>query len=80
MGRKNRVRITKEQNVKDESSGEESEDDPSVYENAVRMRQFDILWNVRMHMIEYCDEMSIPLCDYLDQNTMIDFIEFLSET
>ena len=80
MGRKNRNRIKKERNVKDESSGEESEDDSSVYENAERMRQFDILWNVRLRMIEYCDEMSLPLCDYLDQNTMIDFIEFLSET
>jgi len=76
MGRKNNNRIKKERNVKDESSGEEREEDPSVYDNTERMKQFDILWNVRLRMIEYCDEMSLPLCEYLDQNTMIDFIEF----
>ena len=80
MGRKNRNIIKKEKNVKDESSDDESDVDPSVYEKAELMRQFDILWNVRLRMIEYCDEMSLPLCDYLDQNTMIDFIDFLAET
>lgn len=80
MGRKNRNRIKKELQVEDECSDEYDEDDKKVQnEYSEFSRQHDIIWETRMKMIEYCDKTAIPLCDYLDQDTMIEFIEFLQE-
>jgi len=78
MGRKNRNRIKKEH---DESSddGEDLYENENENENAEFIRQHNIIWDTRIKMIEYCNETAIPLCDYLDQDTMMGFIEFLQE-
>ena len=79
MGRKNRNRIKKERQVKDESSDNDDDNDYQEKENTEFIRQHDIIWQTRIKMIEYCDETAIPLCEYLDQDTMMGFIEFLQE-
>ena len=38
----------------------------------------DILTNVRLEMITYCDDMSLPLCDYLTHDAIHEFIDFLT--
>lgn len=81
MGRKNRNRIKKERQVKDESSDndDDNENDYQEKENTEFIRQHDIIWQTRIKMIDYCNETAIPLCEYLDQDTMMGFIEFLQE-
>lgn len=37
----------------------------------------DVLFNVRLEMIKYCDDMYLPLCDYLTHDNMTYFIDFL---
>lgn len=77
MGRKNRNKIKKERQDKEESSDDGVENHFQDNENNEFIRQYDIIWKTRIKMIEYCNETAIPLCDYLDQDTMMSFIEFI---
>ena len=79
MGRKNRNRIS-EKNISSKNSGSEDEYDDEKVEEEYRISelcQFDIIWKVRLRMIEYCDEMALPLCDYLDNQKMENFIDYV---
>ena len=87
MGRKARNKISKrdnEENTKekeleqqqDEIYKEEQED--IIAENKQK-DYYDILWGTRMKMIQYCDNQSLPICDYLTQNNIQDFIDFLQK-
>ena len=35
----------------------------------------NVIWDTRLDIIQYCDENFIPLCDYLDHETFVDFIQ-----
>lgn len=75
MGRKKR--ITKE--IK-ECTHSDSDDSNIIVTKEDTDKNLDVIWNTRLEMINYCDEMSIPLCDYLNQDIMENFVKFLSES
>lgn len=80
MGRKKR--ITKE--IKECTHSDSDSDDSNIIvtkeDNTDTDKNLDVIWNTRLEMINYCDEMSIPLCDYLNQDIMENFVKFLSES
>jgi hypothetical protein len=76
MGRKNR-----DKESKDTRESKEVEDDDDVLEEdeSTRLQKIDenqlnIMWETRKAMIQYCDDMCIPLCDYLTVNMFDDFM------
>jgi len=75
MGRKKRI----EKNI-NECTHSDSDDSNIIVKEDNTDKDFDVIWNTRLKMINYCDEMSIPLCDYLKQDIMEDFVKFLSES
>ena len=78
MGRKNRNKILEKKNVSKSSDEDEYDEDNNEQEYITQeLHQLDIICKVRNQMIEYCNEMSLPLCDYLDHKTMENFIYYL---
>jgi len=75
MGRKKH--ITKETN---ECIYSDSDDSNIIVKKDNTDKNFDVIWNTRLKMINYCDKMSIPLCDYLSHDIMEDFVKLLSES
>ena len=65
----------------DLSEGEEDEIDQEEYKNQqdieTDIHDMEILNKVRLNMIQYCDYIALPLCDYLTHDAMHGFIEFL---
>tara|TARA_Y100000389_G_C17406434_1_gene488340 strand:- start:260 stop:535 length:276 start_codon:yes stop_codon:yes gene_type:complete len=78
MGRKKR--ITKEIKECTHSDSDDSNIIVTKEDNTDTDKNLDVIWNTRLEMINYCDEMSIPLCDYLNQDIMENFVKFLSES
>ena len=76
MGRKNRIRKNKECTYSDSDDNNIIAD---TKENNT-YKDFDIIWSTRLEMIDYCDKMSIPLGDYLNQDIMEKFVKFLKES
>lgn len=77
MGRKNRIQTETKEHL---SSDSEDEDNTENIEKQNNIKELDVIWNARLKMIEYCDEMAIPLCDYLSQDVMDNFVKFLNES
>ena len=79
MGRKNNDKISKT-NLDEEDDDDEDDDDEDDY-NSINYedKRFDIIWETRLEMMKYVDDMGLPICDYLDQQIIEDFIEYLSE-
>jgi hypothetical protein len=77
MGRKNRV-IKKPK----QCTSSDSEDNITNIDTKDNTSDKDlhITWDTRIKMIEYCDEMLIPLCDYLSQDIMENFVKYLNES
>lgn len=78
MGRKKR--ITKEIKECTHSDSNDSNIIVTKEDNTDTDKNLDVIWNTRLEMINYCDEMSIPLCDYLNQDIMENFVKFLSKS
>ena len=79
MGRKNKSMIKKEKyNVKDDDDEDDIEDDDQDFLKE-QEHFFNVLQKVRLDMIEYCNENCLPLCDYLTQDVIEYFVEFLTE-
>ena len=76
MGRKKR--ITKE--IKECTHSDSDDSNIIVTKEDNTDKNLDVIWNTRLEMTNYCDEMSIPLCDYLNQDIMENFVKFLSES
>ena len=76
MGRNKR--ITKE--IEDCTHSDSDDSNIIVTKEDNTYKNLDVIWNTRLEMINYCDEMSIPLCDYLNQDIMENFVKFLSES
>ena len=72
MERKNSV----EKETKEYSDSED--DNKSLDTEQDIIKDFDKICNARLRMIEYCDEMAVPLCDYLSQDIIEDFVKFLN--
>ena len=83
MGRKNRNRVSK---YKSETKEVEVEvDDTEEEDESIRLQkfhehQFNIMWETRRAMIQYCDDMCIPLCDYLTIDMFEDFMDHLASS
>lgn len=83
MGRKNRDRVSK---YKSETKEVEVEvDDTEEEDESIRLQkfhehQFNIMWETRRAMIQYCDDMCIPLCDYLTIDIFEDFMDHLASS
>ena len=80
MGRKNRVNKKPKQ-----CTSSDSEDNITNITNIdtkdnTSDKDLDITWDTRIKMIEYCDQMTIPLCDYLSQDIMEKFVNFLNKS
>jgi hypothetical protein len=87
MGRKNRNNIKRNIDTEKELLKKEDkeimelahkEDIHEIQQKHID-KQFDIIWNIRREMLDYCDNNSIPLCDYLTPNIVEQFVEYISE-
>jgi hypothetical protein len=78
MGRKNQNNRKSKYDIEQKEDSDEEIEDPSFYEQMTEERQFNIIWNARIAMIKYVDDMSLPLCDYLDQKIINDFVDYLA--
>ena len=83
MGRKNSNRVSKYQSdTKEEEvdDTEEEEEDESIRLQKFHEHQFNIMWETHRAMIQYCDDMCIPLCDYLTIDMFEDFMDHLASS
>jgi hypothetical protein len=87
MGRKTCNKIIKDKNHENEKKKKE-EDEEYLYlteqNNKIRKEEkeydnFNILWNTHKEMLSYCDDMSIPLCDYMSIDIFEEFIKYLEQ-
>ena len=64
------------------SDAEEDDIDQEEYKNQqdinIDTHAIEIINNIRLEMIQYCDDMALPLCDYLTHDAMNNFIEFFT--
>lgn len=77
MGRKNRVKKEIEECIHSDSDNNNIIIDTK--EDTVTDKHLDVIWSTRLKMINYCDEVALPLCDYLNQNVLEEFVKFLSQ-
>jgi hypothetical protein len=82
MGRKNRDKVSK---YKTETTKEVEENDIENEEekeldriNKINENNINSIWETRKKMVKYCDYMCLPLCDYLTNNILEDFIYHIS--
>lgn len=75
MGRKNSIK----KEIK-ECTYSDSDDNNIITDTKEEIdKHLDVIWSTRLKMINYCDQVAIPLCDYLNQNIIEEFVKFLSE-
>ena len=79
MARKNRNRIKKDIKIEEPDIEEDTENVTIELEQERQLREFDTIYEMRREMIEYCNNVAIPLCDYLTIDAMLYFIDFLRE-
>jgi hypothetical protein len=82
MGRNKDNKISKEINkVEDEVEEEnyDEEENEYVLQREYEQYETDIIWETRRKMTEYCNNLCIPLCDYLTIDVFEKFIEQISE-
>ena len=72
---KNRHSIVEELDVINNS---DSDDTLVEYPRDIYVDNIEIIDDIRLRMIEYCENMCIPLCDYLTYNAICNFIDFIS--
>jgi tRNA (Thr-GGU) A37 N-methylase len=76
MGRKTRNKIPKRSKVVEEKEAD-IEDTPEYIkhmEKCEEERQIYIMYKMRQMMLEYVELNCWPLCDYLDMETLVDFV------
>lgn len=87
MGRKNRNKIKKEN---DPSKNKQKQDEyaellfAAAEDKKMKLKQEEndrlyVIWDTRREMLDYCDKMAIPLCDYMTIDIFKDFVEYLVE-
>ena len=78
MVRKERDEIKEEKEEEDyEDIYIEEEKDTLSRQQVYEQNQLDIICDIRIAMIKYCDKLCIPLCDYLTIDIFEKFIENL---
>ena len=87
MGRKNRNRINKESDPNREKLKLEDEEDRILSSEEYKKnmsfqaeeKRLSVIWDTRRAMLDYCNQHTIPLCDYMTIEIFQDFIEYLEE-
>lgn len=87
MGRKDRNKIKREVDPEKELQNQQDEEllkiaheeDMSEIEQRTINNRFEIIWNMRRDMLEYCDTNALPLCDYLTSDIFEQFVEYMTE-
>lgn len=87
MGRKDHNKIKREIDPDKELQKQEEEEmiklaheeDIVEIKKSHADKRFDIIWNIRQEMLDYCDNNTIPLCDYLTPNIFEQFVEYIAE-
>ena len=84
MGRKNRKKIITETHYDKDIQKQELgiEDQYENIEEIIQEQKIlndDLVWDIRNNMLKYCDDNSLPLCDYLTLEIFNQFIEYLTE-
>ena len=81
MGRKNRDRVSKyKSETKEVEVDDTEEEDESIRLQKFHEHQFNVMWETRRAMIQYCDDMCIPLCDYLTIDMFEDFMDYIASS
>lgn len=80
MGLKNHNRVSKYKNYTKEVEEVEEEDDEETRLQKFHEHQFNVMLETRRVMIQYCDDMCIPLCDYLTIDMFEDFMDHLASS
>ena len=87
MGRKRDNKIKKEIDpIKEKEKQEEYEEKMFAQEQdriaSIQKstdNHFNVMWDTRRAMLDYCDKTAIPLCDYMTMDVFQDFVEYLEE-
>jgi hypothetical protein len=83
MGRKDENRISRNKEIKEskenkeDDSNEDDEEDNSFYEQIEDERRFNIIMNAMNDIMQYVEDNSLPLCDYLNQKSIEIFVDSL---
>ena len=81
MGRKNRDRVSKyKSETKEVEVDDTEEENESIRLQKFHEHQFNVMWETHRAMIQYCDDMCIPLCDYLTIDMFEDFMDYLASS
>jgi hypothetical protein len=54
-----------------------SDEDLEEYKIQEEIYDDEIISDIRSEMIKYCDDMCLPLCDYLTHNELSNFIDYI---
>jgi hypothetical protein len=65
-------------NKDEEEEEEEEEENVNEYIQKIQEHKFNVIWETRLSMIRYCDDVAIPLCDYLTMEILEKFIDNLT--
>lgn len=65
----------------DDSSNVHDDDDITTYtdEEDETMKIIDLSWDIRETLFEYVNDVAYPLCEYLDMDNMINYVEWVLE-
>jgi hypothetical protein len=78
MGRKNRNRVSKYKSDIKVVEEEDDEENESTRLQKYHEYRIKVIWETYRAMIQYCDDMYIPLCDYLTVDMFEDFVDHLT--
>lgn len=76
MARKSRNKISR--NVEHTEYSDDEIEDTNCPQQVEDERRFNIIWKARVDMLKYVDDMALPLCDFLDQKIIEEFVEYLA--
>ena len=65
----------------DDRSNVHDDDDITTYtdEEDETMKIIDLSWDIRETLFEYVNDVAYPLCEYLDMDNMINYVEWVLE-
>jgi hypothetical protein len=82
MGRKNRKRIPRRggHEIKESDSDGDDEDLLNAHELEKEQARLDMILRIRCQMLEYREQMALPICEHLTVDFMLDFANWLQDT
>ena len=71
---KRTVFLTSDENIGFDERDDEDEREQDI-ENAY-FERIDIIESIRQELLEYVKSVNLPLCDYISQETFLEFVEY----